>query len=487
MRFAHFKFVHCVLIGFGCLLSGCSDSAQRAAATGSNSGAEAEGPEVADPNATPAVVDPGDGSPSSGAGMGELGAGDIGLVPPDPGPGTEDPMSGEEMPPVAPPEPTELVWPNEESHTNSDPWLPENHDLITRLEPRVLLINFDESETIEVARAFAQTVAGAFAEGSRYQGYKNAEAPVFLDYQIAHVVDLPNDKTRTGNRFGYAEFMHDRTFAEKVGFKHPESGATLTVCEMFEQGFINEAWVAEPPDDSAKLYEFLSRAQEYDASFAKLPGSFDPCAGNGCIPANEITCGVTVRLGELNLSRGPGCATHAHGHGLERQIQQGIIPYLSANARRFFNFGLDERHDTPFPDFYRCPSGTTPCIEYVTPSHLVNGPGLPAFEIDNFGDGCGNVHFAPHSRFHYDYERQSAGVNASASCEHYGLADGEGGADQTTTISYDTYRAYNEDPAYRDCGGGWSIYMRQSFPGFQNPATGVDGEPMKNWWPFLYY
>jgi hypothetical protein len=256
---------------------------------------------------------------------------------------------------------------------------------------------------------------------------------------------------------------------------------------MFEQGFVNEVWVAEPPNDTAKLYEFLSRAQVYDASFGKIAGRFDNCAGNGCIPQGQVDCGVTVRLSELNLSRGPGCATHAQGHGLEGQIRRNIVPYLSANARRFFNFDLDESYGTPFDDFYRCSYDTTPCIQYESPDHLVSGPGLPAFEIEGFGAGCGNVHFAPHSRFHYDYEGQSAGVTASASCEHYGLADGEAGADQTTLISYDTYRAYNQDPAYRDCGGGWSIYMRQNFPGFANPARDVDGQPMKNWWPFLYY
>jgi hypothetical protein len=179
--------------------------------------------------------------------------------------------------PAAPemvPEPTELIWPNPESYTNSDPWLVENHDRITRLERRVLVINFDASETLEVARAFAERVAAAFAEGSRYHGYEDAAAPVFLDYQLVDVIDLPNEETRQGNGFGFAEFMHSAEFAQKVG---------------------------------------------------------------------------------------------------------------------------------------------------------------------------------SHTR---------SRVRSSA---------------------------YNQDPAYRDCGGGWSIYMRQNFPGFANPARDVDGQPMKNWWPFSYY
>lgn len=430
------------------------------------------------------------------------------VVPVDPDPGSEDPAVSGVTPdsilddtPLQPSEPpaddptetpppvvaTPLVWPNPESHTNSDPWLPEHHDRITRLEPRVLVVNFDETQNGDTALAFARRAGAAFAEASRYHGYQNAAAPIFLDYRFVHVANLPDAKTRTDNGFGFNAFLHSTDFAELVAFEHPETGATLTVCEMFEQGFVNEVWVAEPPADENKLYEFLARAQVYDQNLQKIAGRFDDCAGNGCIPRNQVSCGVTVRLNELNLDRGPGCATHAQGHGIEGLIKRNAIPYLTTNARRFFNFDLDDRYGTPFADFYRCSYDTTPCIDYVTPTHLTNGPGLPAFDIAEFGDGCGNVHFAPHSRFQYDYERQSAGVSAEASCEHYGLGDGAGGQDARTLVSYDTYRAYNEDPAYSDCGGGWSIYMRQNFPGFENVARDTQGGPMKNWWPFLFY
>jgi hypothetical protein len=35
--------------------------------------------------------------------------------------------------------------------------------------------------------------------------------------------------------------------------------------------------------------------------------------------------------------------------------------------------------------------------------------------------------------------------------------------------------------------GGWQTYLRQSMPGYDNPAFAEDGTPMKNWWPFLFY
>ena len=474
-----------IAAGFACFLAACSSS--KPGAEGNPDATETngdEGPgangEVPGANELPPLT-PGEGNPSNEGPPpvmtnGELTPGEVGVEMPEP-PVTTPPPEME--PPV--------IWPNPESSTNSDPWIPENHDRITKLEPRVLLVNFDEAENGDSVLAFAQTVGAAFAEASRYHGFSDAAAPVFLDYQFAHVANLPNNKTRAGNGFGFNAFLHSAEFAELVAFKHPETGATLTVCQMFEQGFINEAWVAEPNDDGAKLYEYLGRAQVYDENLQKIEGRFDNCAGNGCIPNNQVTCGVSVRLNELNLSRGPGCATHAQGHGIEGFLRRNVVPYLSTNARRFFNFDIDESYGTPFADFYRCSYDNTPCINYVTPTHLTNGPGLPAFDIPAFGGGCGNVHFAPHSRFHYDYEGQSAGVTAETSCEHYGLGDGEGGQDARNLVSYDTYRAYNQNRAYNDCGGGWSVYMRQNFPGFQNPAKDSQGNPMKNWWPFLFY
>lgn len=473
---------------FGLLAACSSEGAEPPESGAGDALPPGAGAEPAEPTlgAEPATTDPGsepEEGPLDASGPGsEAPPGGLSLDAPSDSP-------GDAIPPVPDPEEPSgpLVWPNADSHTNSDPWLVDNHDEIDRLEPRVLVINFDPDEDATSARTFAERVSGALAEGSRYHGYWRPEAPAFVQYQVAHVVDLPGAATRSGNRFGFRELVHSREFGALIGFPGTSADAPPTVCELFEAGLVNEVWVAEPPDDSAKLYEFLASAQTYDASFAKRQGVFDRCAGNGCIPNGEVECSVSVRLGELNLSRGPGCATHAYGHGFEGRVRGEAIPYLTDNANRFFNFGLNAAYGTPFPDFYRCSYDTTPCIEYVTPERLRNGPGLPSFEIESFGQGCGNVHFAPHSRFHYDYEGASAGVTARASCEHYALGDGQDGSDATSLVSHDTYRSYNQNPAYRDCGGGWSIYMRQSFPGYENLAVAVDGTPMKNWWPFLFY
>lgn len=379
-----------------------------------------------------------------------------------------------------------LVWPNEQSSKNGDAWLRDHHDQITELRPRVLLVNFDPTSTFQKVQDKAKAIAAAIAFGSKYHGYSKPDAPAFVNYQIAHAVDLHGQATRKNGGFGYGEFMTDQAFADKVGFKAPGGTTNLTVCQMFEQGYINEVWVGEQNDDSAKLYEGLARAQVYDDDLQPKAGQFDDCAGNGCV--NGFTCGVTVRLGEINPTRGPGCGLHAYGHAFEGAVKRNQIPYLRKNAARFFQFDLKARYGAPFDDFYVCPYNTAVCIDFQSSTHLVNGPALTGktFDIQNYGAGCGNVHFAPHSRYQYDYEGPD-GNAGRATCEGYGLGAGAGGADVSVDISYATYKSYNQNSAYNDCGGGWQEYMRQSFPGYGNQAKDVDGAPMKNWWPFMFY
>jgi hypothetical protein len=379
-----------------------------------------------------------------------------------------------------------LIWPNEQSSKNGDTWLREHHDQLTELRPRVLLVNFDPTSTFQKVQDKAKAIAAAIAFGSKYHGYAKPDAPAFVNYQIAHAVDLQGQATRSGGGFGYGEFMTDQAFADKVGFKAPGGAKNLTVCEMFEQGFINEVWVGEQNDDSAKLYEGLARAQVYDDQLQPKAGQFDNCAGNGCV--NGFTCGVTVRLGEINPTRGPGCGLHAYGHAFEGAVKRNQIPYLRKNASRFLQLDLKTRYGAPFDDFYVCPYNTAVCIDFQSSTHLVNGPALSGkpFDIQNYGAGCGNVHFAPHSRYQYDYEGPASN-SGRATCEGYGLGGGTDGADVSVDISYATYKAYNQNSAYNDCGGGWQEYMRQSFPGYGNQAKDVDGAPMKNWWPFMFY
>src|SRR2546421_1392683 len=96
-------------------------------------------------------------------------------------------------------QPPALVWPNEVSKSNSDPWLIANHDRIRQMRPRLLVLNFVNGLSSERARAKVEGLIAALRESSRYHGYENKAAPAFLDYRIEKLVDLtdtipPGDK-----------------------------------------------------------------------------------------------------------------------------------------------------------------------------------------------------------------------------------------------------------------------------------------------------
>ena len=70
-------------------------------------------------------------------------------------------------------------WPNEVSSANSDDWLVENHDRIRVMRPKVLVLVFMNGWYDEVA--YTEQMIKALAESTRYHGYKDPDAPAFMN------------------------------------------------------------------------------------------------------------------------------------------------------------------------------------------------------------------------------------------------------------------------------------------------------------------
>src|SRR5262249_5909255 len=157
----------------------------------------------------------------------------------------------------------------------------------------------------------------AIAQGSRYHAYADATAPVFLQYQIAKVVDLtdatpPPGWTNPSSTLlptaSTGEFdptaLFSSQFADLYGFPDPTTPTrTLSLCELFEQGIVNEVWIqdGEVPPRRAPLS--VERKQTYDGTETAVSGSFEPGAGGDGSLLDNIICGVTVRLAHLDASR----------------------------------------------------------------------------------------------------------------------------------------------------------------------------------------
>jgi hypothetical protein len=364
-----------------------------------------------------------------------------------------------------------LVWPNAESAANSDPWLIANHDRIRLMRPRVLAVNFVHGLAEPEARRKLDALCAALRESSRWHGYRDPQAPAFLDYQVVDIVDLtepPGSRDRNSARFPRA--------ADGVGFDY---GALhelalhdgLRLDELAERGLVNEVWLLADHTDYSAPWETVEVKCAYDADFR--PVGFETQAGNsGAHRAPWI--GRSLRILFVNFARGVGCAMESLGHSLERMATCGALPYYERYFREFAMLDLDRRFGLPFESLYL--KGPQP-VDYPTPTTMRYGAGWRRKRVENYVVSGGNVHFMPSGRQDYDLD---GGSPVLATIETWHQPEQQ--ARPWTPEVLDPYRELAPD-----CMGRWVVYWRQSMPGLDNTALDDDGRPMKNWWPFLFY
>ena len=399
------------------------------------------------------------------------------------------------------------------THTaNSDPWLVTHNQVITSMSPQVLVLNFDDGVTDDRTMTYAQGVASTLAAGSMYHGYSDPTAHAFLNYEIAKVVDLTdspqagavnvNIPLNSAGEFDPTALFTNASFAQYYGYPDPNTpGGFLSLCQLFEQGVVNEVWIQDGggtalPNGSltprAPLY--AERKQMYDQDGVAIPSSFAKCVGGGSSGTSsclDVPCNVTVRLAHLDPSPagGPGCDLQVRGWGIEG-MWTALPSSLAVDGNAFLNQDFSTRFGVSFDDWPEI-CAASPCISY---SGSVGGPTIAAstpgdatiFRIDPFLQGCGSSLFPPNAVGRDDFENTTP-VNSR--CAHFGLRDGANGQDTYLPYSADSVIA-GYDQTYTgtsQCPAGWEIYWRQSMPGYQNQATASDGTPMKNWWPLLFY
>ncbi len=392
-----------------------------------------------------------------------------------------------------------IVWPNEESRANSDPWLAEHHAEIDELHPRVLALNYVNARSMEEMTAQLEDMIEVIAEGSRPRGYEDPSAPAMLRYELAHAVDLrdampPPDwpyhnstaMPREDPVDGYWGFDYEALFtpayAERLGLEDPAMpGTTIGLCDAIDRGLVHEIWIygdADVPDVSAA--EILERKPRYDENRVRIDGPLDGCSGNGCFDEEDtIPCDRTVRIAFFNNTRGPGCFLESLSHGLEGSGRKGgtTLPYLSRYFPEVSGQDLDDRYGTAFESWYSCPYGV-PCLSYPSESSVAwtMGAGQSGM-IEDYDPVCGNVHWPPNATQHYDLAGPSA---VRTSCTHW--RDGTG---ETELYTADLIAPYLE--LAPDCMGPFLVWWRQNLPGRHSAAIDDAGAPMLSFWPFLFY
>ncbi|HET6284112.1 MAG TPA: hypothetical protein VFH73_24355 [Polyangia bacterium] len=415
------------------------------------------------------------------------------------------------------------TWPNSISSASSDAWLVANHASIQKLQPKVLVLNFDNTRDNAAVTTAVNNIIAGFKEGSRPRGYLDAAAPPMLEFQVAKVVDLRDHPAPAGwtkktstllpRRANPGAFnwgidypkFYNATFAARYGFPDPaHPGQFLSLCQLADQGVIHDVWMAFDPDSDpgeASAAEILEWAPVYDANRVKT-GGWDQCAGNGCFDNDVPHCNnASLRISFINLNRGPGCFIHGHGHGMEHKMSGGFdLPSVAPYFKEFADFDLDTKYGLPFDSWYALPADNpdppepnSPCdyirwtgqtsIEWTNvPKPAVCTTQVPRTPLNPYKPVCGSVHFAPNARRHYDDFNT---FTVLSSCQGWRRHEGAGGADQLRGFSLSTFSQYNS--LAPDCEGGFQVWWRQNMPGFNSGLKDNASQPMLSWFPYLYY
>ncbi len=387
-------------------------------------------------------------------------------------------------------------WPNEFSNGNSDDWIMANHDRIYEMRPKVLVLNFMNSWNN--AESMGDSVINAVRWSSKYRYFKNSSSKWFLRYDVAKHVDLrdpPGTPTldgnstkfprrpnwTSGNNFLYEE-LYTEQFAEYYGYVDPENPSRyLTLGELMDLGLVNELWFFAYHGSYGAPYETIELKQYYDWDLNKRVGVYG-AAGNGHWYAMPWT-GRSFRITFINGNRGVGCVMENFGHAAEGMANYNFCPYYKQYFDDFAGFNLMAEYGLPFNSFYWYWGSDN--NNYPDPTTLEwqrGGSSGTLYDYIAFG---GNVHFPPNGRSHYD---QNNTQPVMSTIEHAFMRNGPGGEDRAelwnTTTKLNVFPYNSVAP---DCMGKWLIFWRQAMPGRFNTCTDDDGEPMPNWWVFLFY
>ena len=390
-------------------------------------------------------------------------------------------------------DPTELTeWPNQTSHANSDQWLIENHNQIRVMRPRLLVLNFSNRATMEKVEQMTGQLVAALAEASRFHGYRDSNAPPFLQYQIYKMIDLRDGSTNANSRHVplKSEVQHgsnvrynaffEQAFAPHYGVRAGDEGSRfLRLDELVDRGFVHEVFFFCEGDPPVKAYEVVELKPQYDDKFRRVEQRYVQ-AGNGGDPEQKWT-GRSLRIGFVNASRGIGCYLESLSHGLEGTATSGAIPYFTRYFNEYAGLNLDEQFGLPFKSFYRLPYGER-AIEYPEPATAIVKFNGRVWPLTNYAAAGGNAHWPPNGRQHYDLKNTNAVLST---IESWRTRNGSAGKDRAAPWTNEAFARYqNLAP---DCMGPWLVYWRQNMPGLRNTQKDDEGKVMKNWWPFLFY
>jgi hypothetical protein len=150
---------------------------------------------------------------------------------------------------------------------------------------------------------------------------------------------------------------------------------------------------------------------------------------------------------------------------------------------RYAGFDMNTQYGVSFPSLYaggdsytytNCVSGVCTTLKALSSK--------PPVSVPNYKVVAGNVDYPPGAAKARDYYPLSTVLS---SIETFGEA-----AQTAVPVNYHLWDFINQNPAVDDsCGGHWLTFWYQNMPGLNNTTVNPSnsGQPILNWWPFMYY
>jgi hypothetical protein len=232
------------------------------------------------------------------------------------------------------------------------------------MRPRLLLLNFSQEASREKIEQLTRDLLAAVKESSRYHGYRDSNAPPFLDYQLFKFIDLRDPAKTKGNsskvpvkpgvtngiNLDYNAFFTEK-FAPHYAVPDPKNtNSFLRLDELVDLGYVHELWLFAEATDDVRALECVEEKPQYDDNFARHPTKWVQ-AGNGGDPDQKWT-GRSLRLGFINASRGIGCFMESLSHSIEGTANSRAIPYFTKYFHEFAGHDLKVRYNFPHESFY---------------------------------------------------------------------------------------------------------------------------------------
>ena len=252
------------------------------------------------------------------------------------------------------------------------------------MQPNVLVIDFVNTSTPAHDQALVNQIIAGATEASRMQGFKKHVAAVAAALSGLEVrrparrrqrppggaggLPVPEQHALSGHRVGPQLGRHCRLLAVlqpgvRQSVRLPGSRAAGPVADAVRAGRSRHGSRAVGASARATyptrgMAEVLESKQRYTSSGAKIAGSFERCAGNGCFETTVPICGRSIRIGLVNLhSRARllhPLARPRHGVGAGRHpVALGRRAIQSTRRSRawfapFANLDLDTKYGLPF-------------------------------------------------------------------------------------------------------------------------------------------